>query len=92
MMNIKELRFEIDEIDKRLLVLIIKRLEIVLVIGKIKKENSIEIIDSNREKEVLGKLIKQAESNGIDSKIVKRVWKVLMEISYEIEKGTNGNS
>lgn len=85
MQKINDLRLKIDEVDEQLLELVIKRLQIVQEIGRAKSEEGIGIIDKNREQAVLEKLTRQAEEKGIDPEIVKKVWKVLMEISYEIE-------
>lgn len=92
MNKINDLRLKIDEVDASLLDLIIERLGIVKEIGKVKKENGAGIIDESREKKVLDQLTEQARNKGIDPEIVKKVWKVLIEISYEVEGGKNGNS
>lgn len=91
MRKIDDLRLKIDELDQKILELIAQRLENVKQIGKIKKENGIGIIDENREKELLDRLIAKANDKGINPEVIKKVWKVLMEISYEIEGGKNGN-
>lgn len=92
MNKIKDLRLKIDEVDEKLLELVIKRLQIVQEIGRAKNEEGIGIIDKNREEVVLEKLTTQAEKKGIDPEIVKKIWKVLIEISYYVEGGKNGNS
>lgn len=89
---INDLRLKIDDLDKKLLDLVIQRLELVREIGKIKIEKGISIVDKNRENEVLKRLMVLAEKKGIKPKIIKKIWKVLMEISYELEGGKNGNS
>lgn len=92
MKEIKDLRFKIDEIDKKLLVLIVERLQFVKKIGEIKRKNGIEVIDRERETQILSGLMKEAENSDLDPKIVIKVWKVLMEISYDLEGEKNGNS
>lgn len=91
MQKIKDLRLKIDEIDEKLLELIVKRLKTVKEIGKVKRENGIVVIDKDREKEIMDKLTKKAKNSGINPEVIKKVWKVLMKISYELE-GKNGNS
>ncbi|GJM14993.1 MAG: hypothetical protein DHS20C13_03200 [Thermodesulfobacteriota bacterium] len=51
------LRGEIDNINKDILTLLNKRAEVVLEIGKLKQENSMEIYDPAREKEIEKKLV-----------------------------------
>lgn len=92
MNKIKDLRFEIDNIDKRLLDLIVERLRIAKEIGKVKKDEGMEIIDRQREKEVFERLAPQARKEGINPVIVEKIWKALMEYSYEIEGDKNGNN
>lgn len=91
MKKIKDLRLKINDIDKKILDLVIQRLQVVEEIGDIKREYGVGVIDTNREMEVLSRLIKEAENRGASPDVVKKVWKVLMEISYEIEE-KNGNS
>ena len=104
MNKIKDLRSKINEIDKKLLDLIIERLQVVREIGREKSEKGIGIIDKNREQEIFKKLIGQAEKQEIDPEIIRKIWKMLMRLSYEIEAsseldqgavgegGKNGNS
>ena len=54
--DIKSLRSEIDKIDDELLELLFRRTSIVDQIG-IKKKNSSEVIDKNRESEVIKRLL-----------------------------------
>lgn len=92
MSKIEDLRLKIDKIDKNLLDLIIERLKVVHEIGFEKKKNNLEVIDKSREKKIVEKLKEDAKLKGLDSDVVEKIWKVLMEISYEVEGGKNGNS
>lgn len=91
MQKIKDLRLKIDEIDKNLLDLFIERLQVVKEIGEVKQKNGMEIIDDVREQEVLSHLVERAKNKGVNLEVVRKLWKVLMEISYELEE-KNGNS
>lgn len=90
--KIKDLRLRINEIDREILELIIERFSLVSEIGEIKNKKGIAIVDKKREQEILENLTNDADKKGLDPEIVKKVWKVLMEISYEVEGGKNGNS
>jgi len=46
-------RKKIDKIDKKLIKLFEKRMDVVKSLGEYKKENNLEIIDIEREKEIL---------------------------------------
>lgn len=83
--KIKDLRLKINKIDEKLFELIVERMDFAKEIGEIKKVNGLGIVDKDREKEVIDQLITKANKKRINSDLVKKVWKVLMEISYEIE-------
>lgn len=55
MKDLEELREEIDRIDKDLVSLFEKRMEVVLEISKYKLDNSIDIVNHSREEMVLAK-------------------------------------
>lgn len=91
MQKIKDLRLKIDEIDKNLLDLFIERLQVVKEIGEEKQKNGMAIIDDGREQEVLSHLVERAKNKGVNPEVVKKLWRVLMKVSYEVEE-KNGNS
>ena len=92
MKKIKDLRFKIDEIDEKLFDVIVERMNLVKEIGKIKKINGLGIVDKDRETEIINQLKTKSNKKGINSDLVKKIWKILMEMSYEIEGVKNGNS
>ena len=92
MQKIHDLRLKIDEVDQKLLDLIKERLELVKEIGQLKKESGIKVVDRAREEEILDRLEVLAKKKSIELEIIKRIWKILIEISYEIEGEKNGNS
>ena len=48
-------RAEIDAIDREIVALFERRMQVVVEVAQIKKENGIAILDANREKEVIAK-------------------------------------
>ena len=50
--QLNDLRKNIDQIDSEIIQLLCKRFEVSKNIGLIKKENNVQILDSNREEEV----------------------------------------
>ncbi|MBI2593682.1 chorismate mutase [Candidatus Daviesbacteria bacterium] len=92
MNEITKLRAQIDKIDEELLDLIAGRVELVRQIGIEKKKDGIGVVDEDRERKILNELMLKAGEKGINPEIVKKVWKVLIDISYEIEGAKNGNS
>jgi chorismate mutase / prephenate dehydrogenase len=89
--KIIKLRIEIDNIDEKLLDLIAERLVIVRGIGEEKKTSGIEVVDKDRESEVLERLKKKAVEKGVDPDVVEKLWRVIMDASYRIEEAENAN-
>lgn len=75
-MELDELRKEIDEINSAIIDLLIKRTEVVKKVGVYKKENSLQITDTNMEKIVFEKLDKLAEEKNLDKKFVKELFEL----------------
>lgn len=90
--EIIKLRNQIDILDQELLDLIAQRINLVRSIGEKKKKNEIDIIDPDREQEIYKKLTLMAQEKGIDPETIKKIWGVLIKISYEIEGAENANS
>lgn len=81
---IKDLRNQIDEIDKELTKLFAKRLKVVEQVGEYKKEHNLPILDGNREKEVFAKNLQYVE----DSELIPYIQKFLKsnaDISKELQ-------
>ncbi len=96
MSNLDIFRKEINDIDDMILDLLAKRMSVSVQVGKFKKENNITILNSNRENEVLERLINKNHSNRlldmndndikIDDNFIKSFWINLMDYSKELQK------
>lgn len=84
MHNLDDLRKEIDLIDKNLVSLFERRMEIVSEIAAYKIENNISIEDSARENDVLQKNI-QYLNNSIFNESLIKFFNSLMKISKEFQ-------
>ena len=84
--RLEEFRLEIDSCDKQIVELLAKRFEIVKQIGKLKKENNIPVIDSNRFQQVLEKVENIAFMLGISKDTIKDIYNVIHKHSCELEK------
>jgi len=58
-MDIGEYRRRIDTIDSELLILLNRRAECAIAIGKIKKEKNLPVLNAEREKQVLDRITHQ---------------------------------
>jgi len=79
MKNIKDLRKEIDEIDKSIVTLLAKRMEAVKKIGQLKKKNNIPVFDESRWQ----KVIKSKKG------FVKKIWEIIHKEALKVEKNVN---
>lgn len=88
MTNLKKSRNEIDEIDSQIVGLLKQRFDCCLEIAKYKKENSLPVLNIEREKEILEKVKKAGGKHG-DS--IAAVYEEIMRRSKkEQEKAING--
>lgn len=78
MVDLKDLRNEIDFIDKELVKLLEKRMNISVKIGEIKKEKDLPIFDEKRENEILENRISILENK----KLSKQIRSIFKEIMY----------
>ena len=83
-MSIDELRQEIDLIDEKLLELFQQRMAIAKEIGQYKKEKSLPVKDSEREREILSKLCEKAQPELVE--YVKALFTSLFEMSGNYQK------
>ncbi|MDO4605387.1 MAG: chorismate mutase [Helcococcus sp.] len=78
-------RNKIDNIDKQLVHLFEARMNTVLDIAKIKKENNMEVFDSSRENIVIEKVKSYLENKEIEE-YLKEFYLELMKISKKYQK------
>lgn len=82
-MNIDELRKEIDKIDGKMLELFEERMALVNEISKIKKKGNINILDKNREEEILS-LVDNISKEDL-KKYNSELFKKILELSKEYQ-------
>lgn len=83
---LKDLRKQIDHIDQEIISLLWKRLRAVKKIWKLKKENNIPPLQTNRWNEVLKKVKTKAEKKWINSLFIEKIWNNIHEEALKIEK------
>lgn len=83
-MNLSECRNEIDKIDKELVELFEKRMNVAINVAKYKIENNIPIFNGAREAEVIEKNINRL-NNKEYSKLTEKFFTHLMELSRSLQ-------
>ena len=81
-------RTEINNIDEELISLLIKRMKISIKVGEYKKQNQLEILNSNRENEVIERLNLVAKKDKeliLDDGLITNLWKIIMDYSKKLQ-------
>ena len=83
-MNINDLRKEIDKTDDELVKLLSHRMKIAAEIGKYKRENSLPVLDIERERELLGRVGNLAGEEL--SSYIKTIYTTVMDTSRAYQR------
>jgi len=75
-----ELRQEIDQIDRQLLQLFIKRMDLAVLVANIKKEQNLPVRNQKREDEILEKIQTNA---GAYAPEANKLFETIMELSRD---------
>ena len=82
--NLEDYRREIDSIDRELIALFEKRMNVAIKVGEYKKERNLPIFDAKREEEVIEKNINLL-SNREYSEITRDFFEKVMELSRSLQ-------
>ena len=78
-------RTEIDAIDREVVSLFERRMQVVMEVARIKKENGMIIFDASREKEVIEKVQSYLTDEGLKEEL-REVYETLMKVSKDYQK------
>ncbi len=84
--KIKELRDEIDALDKDLLNLVASRMQLVKKVGALKKANNIEVLQAERWQQLLESRMSWSEEMEMSPEEIKQVFETLHTISVNRQK------
>jgi len=71
-------RAEIGEIDRQIILLLRKRLELALKTGKLKRETGLPILDPEREAAVIRTAVEAARAEKLPEELVREIfWRIL---------------
>lgn len=80
-----DLRSKIDTFDDEILSAVQKRMNVVKEIGKTKKENNIQILQSNRWTEVIESAKEKGSSKGLSNEFVEKLFKAMHQESINVQ-------
>ena len=78
-------RAEIDAIDREIVALFERRMQVVVDVARIKKENGIAILDATREKEVSAKVQSYLKDATLKEELAE-AYETLMKVSKDYQK------
>lgn len=84
---VDELRKRIDRIDREILELLARRVEVAKKIGELKREAGLPIADHEREREVVERGIKLAEQLGLDVGLIEIILNAVIGMCRKIQGG-----
>lgn len=79
----EEYRKKINEVDFAIIKLLAKRRELSKEIVRLKSQNGVR--DKNRENELISKLIKLGEKEGLNAKFVTKIFKEIIDDSVNLQ-------
>jgi len=86
MNEIEILRDKIDGIDREILMLLVKRQVVSFDIGKIKKEQGIKPLDTERWRKVLECRVQLAREIGLDAEMVEEIYEIIHKYSLKVQE------
>ena len=78
-------RAEIDAIDREIVSLFERRMQVVMDVAQIKKEKGMASFDTSREKEVIAKVQSYLTDEGLKEEL-REVYETLMKVSKDYQK------
>ncbi len=85
MNEIEQCRKEIDEIDKELVNLFERRMDVAIRVANYKKENDLPIYDEERESKVIKKNVDNLKNKNYDL-LARRFFLSIMELSRNLQE------
>ncbi|MBR5638251.1 MAG: bifunctional 3-deoxy-7-phosphoheptulonate synthase/chorismate mutase type II [Muribaculaceae bacterium] len=79
--SLEMLRQQIDECDNELLNILSKRIEVCRLIGAYKKENGMQVVQTNRYDMILQKCLNQADKLGLSAEFIKTIMSAIHQES-----------
>lgn len=74
-----DLREQIDQVDRDIVLLLAKRFTVTNAVGKLKAEKQLESVDPDREREKLDRLKQEAERHGLNAELVESLFRLVFQ-------------
>ena len=90
-MSLDAVRNGVQEIDERIIDLIVERQRLAAQIARLKQENSLPIRDEAQRRVVLDRVFTYAVESRIDPVAVRRAFEILIEMNEERQRECSGD-
>lgn len=87
MENLTSNRKKIDQIDKKIIKFLAKRMVVSAKIGKIKKNHKLKIKDAARENKMMGNIVLLAKTEGLSAKFTRKIFGYIFLQSRKEQNG-----
>jgi chorismate mutase len=82
--DLQLLRAQIDKLDRQILGLIGRRMQIVTDIKQVKEHHGLEVYQPDREQELVERLVRE-KSGPLDPEAVRAIWTAIMQQSKALQ-------
>jgi chorismate mutase len=83
--QLRELRDQIDAIDRNIVELLAQRLRLVMRVGEYKRANNLAIYDAERERDLLARVANAAPSP-LEPAMAQRIFQCVIQESRDLER------
>jgi chorismate mutase len=84
-MTIEDWRAKIDALDRRLVELLSERAQCAIAVGRIKDANRMEVFDPERERQIIGNILRE-NKGPLDDDALKRIFERVIDECRRIER------
>lgn len=89
-MDLLEIREHLDRLDKILILILAERISLISKVAEYKKKENIMIYQQEREKAILNNVVKLAEEQKLNPKLIENIFELIIEDSHRIQKEVKG--
>lgn len=83
--SLDELRAEIDVLDNELIRILQQRMDVAREIGKHKKANNIQVLQTGRWSQIIDKVKSKAQASGLSEEFIEKTFKAIHQESINIQ-------
>ncbi|HEX2974052.1 MAG TPA: chorismate mutase [Tepidisphaeraceae bacterium] len=84
--EMRRLRHSIDEIDDGIVGLLARRMEIVRLMGKLKREHQVSTLQPNRWQEILASRVNAAGNKGLGKEFISQIYQIIHEEAIRLQE------